>query len=348
VQEGAFLRLLRAAWRHGARPGSLPNSDAYFAERSGLGAQWKKLGAPIRAHFAPDPGAPDMLRCDWLATLYEEQLAKHDAYVQRGKMGGRPRKKPQLKAQLKAEVLPEVSSNHQLNPKPNHELNHQPSSTELELESFSLLQREKNSPAVTPPPAALAAAQRNDNSAAKSANGPLPPPLPQPLPPAARELLARVPDSKREDSERQLRAALDDPKGAKVRQGSHAKASSREHLDECCRYVLENPPDDGPPKFALCVLLRIRSEYSVKARVVGGLTATAKAPRLTPTQVFDELKAALQWLADQPDDVRAEIDAEAAAKFDDEPRRVRHRENAAIARWHAVSSPINEPEASPR
>lgn len=115
-QEGALMRLLRHAWRD-PDPCTIADSDAAF-DRA-LGSRWKKMMPLVRQHFTPVEGKPGRLRCEWLFALYQQQLAKHESYKERGKLGGRPKAppkhpqkaqdKPQPKVELKAEVSTEHS-----------------------------------------------------------------------------------------------------------------------------------------------------------------------------------------------------------------------------------------------
>jgi uncharacterized protein YdaU (DUF1376 family) len=153
AQTLATLQLLELAWKN---RGILPASEEILAKGAGLSDdEWTRIGGPVRALFVTDPGQPGMLRWPWVFGLFAAQLAKHESAVTKGKMGGRPtkeeaeakkkhqpksRRKSPKKAEVLAEDSPGVSPQLDAQPKPGVKSNE----TELELQGFSLLQREKD------------------------------------------------------------------------------------------------------------------------------------------------------------------------------------------------------------
>lgn len=84
-QEGAFIRLLAIAWLNDP-PCTLPDDDAYLAQRSRLGRRWARVGQLVRSQFQPD--GEGRLRNAKLYAVWQEQMAKHERRVQAGSRGG--------------------------------------------------------------------------------------------------------------------------------------------------------------------------------------------------------------------------------------------------------------------
>ena len=108
-QEGALMRLLRAAWRSPVPCTVLDTPDELARI---VGAEWKKARPVLTAHFQPLADDPSRYRCEWLYDLYLRQLERHLSYQKRGKLGGRPAKaapKAQLEAELEAREKAELS-----------------------------------------------------------------------------------------------------------------------------------------------------------------------------------------------------------------------------------------------
>ena len=77
AEEGALMRAVRVSWAAGHRgeaPGTLPDDDKILTRLLGGEAEQVAL---IRRYFAPD--GEGRLRWEWLAALYERQVARYEA-----------------------------------------------------------------------------------------------------------------------------------------------------------------------------------------------------------------------------------------------------------------------------
>lgn len=86
---GALFVAVVHGWNaahRGAAPGTLPASEEGLARL--FGPAWDRVRSVVLAEFVADPAAPDVLRCGWLADLYETQAAKHAAVVEKARKGG--------------------------------------------------------------------------------------------------------------------------------------------------------------------------------------------------------------------------------------------------------------------
>ncbi len=87
-QRGAYIDLLARAWDNDDEAPSLPADDASLASLSGLGKRWKKLGALVRAQFEERNGR---LYNAKLTDVWNEQRARYEKAVERGKTGAKAR-----------------------------------------------------------------------------------------------------------------------------------------------------------------------------------------------------------------------------------------------------------------
>lgn len=88
---GDLLKACLVSWSSaltGGTPGQLPDDDKVLA--SIIGSEAKARLTLLRQSFRPVEGT-GVLRCDWLADLYEEKQASYNSASARGKSGGRPR-----------------------------------------------------------------------------------------------------------------------------------------------------------------------------------------------------------------------------------------------------------------
>lgn len=79
AEEGALMRAVRVSWAAGHRgeaPGTLPDDDKILTRLLGGEADQVAL---IRRYFAPD--GEGRLRWEWLASLYERQVARYESRV---------------------------------------------------------------------------------------------------------------------------------------------------------------------------------------------------------------------------------------------------------------------------
>jgi uncharacterized protein YdaU (DUF1376 family) len=97
-QEGPFIRLLCYAWLANP-PCTIPNDDKVLAQVSKLGTRWRRLGALVKAQFAPMPDDPSRLRNAKLWEIHQKREAFRQTQAEKGRKGGRP----------KAEIKPEVN-----------------------------------------------------------------------------------------------------------------------------------------------------------------------------------------------------------------------------------------------
>jgi hypothetical protein len=168
------------------------------------------------------------------------------------------------------------------------------------------------------------------------------------LPDDAIRLIARVPERKLDDAERQLRDTLT-AQGARLAKGDYVRAYSPAHLAHCCRQVLDSPPDK-PEQLARWVLLKLRDTFtewrSRDEKHAEQRTAPAVAAVLNHAPPVDELGEAHRWVFEQPEVKRA-IETEAAEQFAGFPKTAamlrKHSEwinQRTIDRWRAAGSPI--------
>lgn len=173
------------------------------------------------------------------------------------------------------------------------------------------------------PPAPPADAGAAENPAELPADEHRPPTLPI-LGERALVLVHRMPDAKIQDGIEQLRNTLT-AQGARLARGDYVRAASRAHLEWACSAVLDSPPDK-PEQLARWVLLKLRDTFtewrSREAKHAEETAAPAIAKLMQPEtpQGLSAVDQAYLWLGAQPQSLRDEIEAAAAAKFEGFPK----------------------------
>ena len=93
-EKGALLEACLVAWAaplRGNPPATLPDDDDVFETL--FGKKLSKVQPVIRQHFRPAADCPGFLRCSWLASWYEEAMARYMARAIAGQKGGKNRGK---------------------------------------------------------------------------------------------------------------------------------------------------------------------------------------------------------------------------------------------------------------
>jgi len=348
----AWQSLRSLAWlapTRGEPPCTVTADDEALARMSGLGAaKWRKLGPAIRARFRLEG---DRLVDDELLVARSEMREFHDKKSRAGKAGAEKRWHAGANAPANGTDTSNTSSSAHGTADSKPIANEWPASASA---SASKSGAERKVLDGDPPPPA-AAAGRSANGAAPPADAGAAeerkaPQIDAPLPFDAIDLIARMPDEKREDGERQLRDALSRA-GARISKGRYVRAVNAEHLAWACRDVLDSPPDKAE-QLARWVLLRLESsrlEWQSKAEKRAEQT-TAPAIAAMLRAPVDAFEAAREWLAEHPE-IGREIEAEGEAKFAGFPKTAgmlrQHSkwvDEQVVARWKAAGAP--EPAAA--
>jgi hypothetical protein len=154
-------------------------------------------------------------------------------------------------------------------------------------------------------------------------------PIDRRLPPAALDLLAKMPAARRPDGEQQLWDALEHSDGAKIRRGVYARAQSPAHLEHACRHVLKQLPRD-PGLSVLWVLNKLLEPW-VETDAQGRTVTEAAAYNGKLERAADErdrrqrLADAEEWVAAHPDEW-AELEARETSRYP-------NHENDPIQAW---------------
>jgi uncharacterized protein YdaU (DUF1376 family) len=352
-EKGALIDLRAHAWLAASRgelPCSLPNDDVKLARLSGLNARWRKVATELRPFFRVDG---DRLVDDALLGYRREIEQNHNDRAKGARKTNAKRWGDSVSESLSDRGSDSVSESlsDRGSDSVSESLSDSPSGRSASASASASASKSGAERMLLnggPPPA----------TATATANGSAPPAPPAdaaaaeertapPLPDDALLLLYRMPDAKREDGERQLRATLT-AQGARLKAGEYVRAYSPKHLAWACHAVLESPPDK-PEQLARWMLLKLRDTYAEwRSRdEKHGEQRIAPAIAALVTPPIDETDAAYGWLAQHPD-AKRDIEADAERKFNGFPKTAgmladhsRWIDREVVARWKAAGSPVH-------